>query len=119
MLSSAQRLVGKPASQVATLSQGQSYQPHVVTAAVKPDVLALPAMDKLIPQVTDEVTKRLQPLLANLRSMVQQTQSPPTTSSQAPAEQATALQSTGSNIQQVQGLAAIQDAVEVPATHST
>ena len=51
--------------------------------------------------------------------MVQQTRSPPTTSSQAPAEQATALQSTGSNIQQVQGLAVIQDAVEVPATHST
>ena len=61
MLSSAQRLVGQPASQVATLSQGQSYQPHVVTAAVQPDVLALPAM----PQVTDEVTKRLQPLLVN------------------------------------------------------
>lgn len=51
--------------------------------------------------------------------MVQQTRSPPTTSSQAPPEQATALQSTGSNIQQVQGLAVIQDAVEVPATHST
>ena len=47
--------------------------------------------------------------------MVQQTQCPPTTSSQAPVEQVTSLQSSGSNIHQVQGLAAIQDTVEVPA----
>ena len=47
--------------------------------------------------------------------MVQQTQCPPTTSSQAPVEQATSLQSSGSKIHQVQGLAAIQDTVEVPA----
>ena len=39
----------------------------------------------------------------------------PSTSSQAPVEQATSLQSSGSNIHQVQGLAAIQDTVEVPA----
>lgn len=67
MLSSAQQpslsvqaLVGQPASQAAMLSQGQS---HVVTATVQPDVLALPAMDQLISQVTDEVTKQLRPLL--------------------------------------------------------
>ena len=47
--------------------------------------------------------------------MVQQTQCPPTTSSQALVEQATSLQSSGSDIPQVQGLAAIQDTVEVPA----
>ena len=105
----AETSLGQPASQAATLSQGQS---HVVTATVQPDVLALPAMDQLISQVTDEVTKRLQPLLANLTSMVQQRQSSPTTSSQAPVEQAS-----GSNIQQVQGLAAIQDTIEVPAVH--
>ena len=110
----AEALLGQPASQAATFSQGQS---HVVTATVQPDVLALPAMDQLISRVTDEVTSRLQPLLANLTSMVQQTQSPPTTSAQAPVEKATSLQSSGSNIQQVQGPAAIQDAIEVPAVH--
>ena len=70
-------LVGQPASQAATLSQGQSHQPPVVIATVQPAVLASPAMDQLISQVTDEVTKRLQPLLSNLSSMVQQTQSTP------------------------------------------
>ena len=87
------------------MSQEQS---HVVTATVQPDVLVLPATNQLISQVTDEVTKRLQPLLANLTSMVQQRQSAPTTSYQAPVEQAS-----GSN----QGLAAIQDTIEVPAVH--
>ena len=47
--------------------------------------------------------------------MVQQTQCPPTISSQTRVEQATSLQSSGSNIHQVQRLAAIQDTVEVPA----
>jgi len=62
---SAQALVGQPASQAAMLSQGQFHQSHVVTATVtvQPDVLALPAMDQLVSQVTDEVTKQLQPLL--------------------------------------------------------
>ena len=46
------------------LSQGQSHQSHVVTATVQADVLALPAMDQLVSQVTDEVTEQLQPLLA-------------------------------------------------------
>ena len=110
----AEALLGQPASQAATLSQGQS---HGVTATVQPDVLALPAMDQLVLQVTDQVTRRLQPLLANLTSMVQQTQSSPTTSAQAPVEQATSSQSSGYNIQQVQGLAAIQDTIEVPAVH--
>ena len=109
VLTSAHQLSLPAASQAATLSQGQS---HVVTATVESDVLALPAVDQLISQVRDEVTKRLQPLLANLTSMVQQRQSSPTTSSQAPVEQAS-----GSNIQQVQGLAAIQDTIEVPAVH--
>ena len=54
--------------------------------------------------------------------MVQQAQSPPSTSCQAPTvslpvQQSTPLQSSGSNIQQVQGHAAIQDTVEVPAVH--
>ena len=34
-------------------------------------------MDQLVSRVTDEVTKRLQPLLSNLSSLAQQTQSPP------------------------------------------
>lgn len=79
----AETSLGQPAPQAATLSQGQS---HVVTATVQPDVLALPAMNQLILQVTDEVTKRLQPLLANLTSMVQQRQSAPSTSFQAPVD---------------------------------
>ena len=61
---SAQALVGQPASQAAIMSQGQSHQSHVVTATVQLDVLALPAMNQLVSQVTDKVTKQLQPLLA-------------------------------------------------------
>ena len=97
-------------------------QPPAAPATDQPAVLTSPVMDQLVSRVTDEVTKRLQPLLSNLSSMAQQAQSPPSTSSQAPAvslpvEQSTPLQSSGSNIQQVQGHAAIQDTVEVPAVH--
>ena len=79
-------------------------------------------MDQLVSQVTEEVTKQLQPLLSNLSSLAQQAQSPPSTSAQAPAvslpvEQSTSVQSSGPNIQQVQGHAAIQGTVEVPAAH--
>ncbi|XP_068751987.1 extended synaptotagmin-2-like [Montipora capricornis] len=79
-------------------------------------------MDQLVSRVTEEVTKRLQPLLSNLGSLAQQAQSPPSTSLQAPAvslpvEQSTFLQSSGPNIPQAQGHAAIQDTVEVPAVH--
>ena len=105
----AETSLGQLPSQASTLLQGQS---HVITATAQPDVLALPATNQLISQVTDEVTKRLQPLLANLTSMVQQRQSASTTSPQTLVEQAS-----GSNIQQVQGLAAIQDTIEVPAVH--
>ena len=69
-------------------------------------------MDHLVLRVTDDVTQRLQPLLSNLSSMAQQAQSPPSTSSQAPA-----VSLPGSNIQQVQGHAAIQATVKVPAVH--
>ena len=110
-------LVGQQVSRAETFLQRQSQQPSVVPATVQATILASPAMDQLISRVTDEVTKRLQPLLSNLSSMVQQTQSPPTTSSQAPVEQSTSVQSSGSTFQQVQGLAAIQDTVEVPAVH--
>ena len=70
-------------------------------------------MDQLVSRVTDEVTKRLQPLLSNLNSLAQQAQSPPSTSSQAPAvslpvEQSASSQSSGLNIAQAQGHAAIQ-----------
>ena len=105
----AETSLGQLPSEASTLLQGQS---HVITATAQPDVLALPATNQLISQVTDEVTKRLQPLLANLTSMVQQRQSASTTSPQTLVEQAS-----GSNIQQVQGLAAIQDTIEVPAVH--
>ena len=77
-------------------------------------------MDQLVSQVTDEVTKRLQPLLSNLSSLAQQAQSPPSTQAPAvslPVEQSTFLESSGPNIQQAQGHAAIQDTVEVPAVH--
>ena len=110
-------LVGQQVSRAEPFLQRQSQQPSVVPATVQPTILASPAMDQLISRVTDEVTKRLQPLLSNLSSMVQQTPRPPTTSSQAPVEQSTSVQSSGSTFQQVQGLAAIQDTVEVPAVH--
>ena len=79
-------------------------------------------MDQLVLQVTDEVTKSLQPLLSNLGSLAQQAQSPPSTSSQAPAvslpvDQSTSLQSSGPNSQQAQGHAAIQETVKVPSVH--
>ena len=52
--------------------------------------------------------------------MAQQAQSPPSTQAPAvslPVEQSTSLESSGPNIQQAQGHAAIQDTVEVPAVH--
>ena len=68
------------------------------------------------------MTKWLQPSLSNLGSLAQPAQSPSSTSSQAPAvslpvEQSTFLQSSGPNIQQAQGHAAIRDTVEAPAVH--
>ncbi|CAH3184441.1 unnamed protein product, partial [Porites evermanni] len=115
-------LAAQPVSRPATLCPVQSQQPPAAPATDQPAVLTSPVMDQLVSRVTDEVTKRLQPLLSNLSSMAQQAQCPPSTSSQAPAvslpvEQSTPLQSSGSNIQQVQGHAAIQDTVEVPAVH--
>ena len=115
-------LAAQPVSRPATLCPVQSQQPPAAPATDQPAVLTSPVMDQLMSRVTDEVTKRLQPLLSNLSSMAQQAQCPPSTSSQAPAvslpvEQSTPLQSSGSNIQQVQGHAAIQDTVEVPAVH--
>lgn len=84
--------------------------------------LTSPVTDQLVSRVTDEVTKRLQPFLSHLRLIVQQAQSPPSTSSQAPpvslsVEHFTSFQRSGHNIQHVQGHAAIQDTVEVPAVH--
>ena len=115
-------LIAQPVSRPATLFPVQSPQPPTAPATDQPAVLTSPVMDQLLSRVTDEVTKRLQPLLSNLSSIAQQAQSPPSTSSQAPAvsfpvQQSTPLQSSGSNIQQVQGHAAIQDTVEVPAVH--
>ena len=115
-------LAAQPVSRPVTLFPVQSPQPPAAPATDQPAVLTSSVMDQLMSRVTDEVTKRLQPLLSNLSSMAQQAQSPPSTSSQAPAvslpvQQSTPLQSSGSNIQQVQGHAAIQDTVEVPAVH--
>ena len=103
-------------------SSSSTQQPPAAPATNRPAVLPSPVMDHLVSRVTDEVTKRLQPLLSDLRSLAQQAPSPPSTSSQAPAvslpvEQSTSLQSSGPNIQQAQGHAAIQDTVEVPAVH--
>ena len=100
----------------------QSQQPPAAPATDQPAVLTSPVMNQLVSRVTDKVTKRLQPLLSNLTSMAQQAQSPPSTSSQAPAVslpvgQSTSLQSSEPNIQQVQGHAAIEDTVKVPAVH--
>ena len=88
----------------------------------QPAVLPSLVMDQLMSRVTEEVSKRLQPLPSNLGSLAQPAQSPPSTSSQAPAvsfpvQQSTFLQSSGPNIQQSQGHAAIQDTVEAPAVH--
>ena len=99
-------LTAQPESRPATLFPVQSPQPPVAPATDQPAVLTSPVMDRLVSRVTDEVTKRLQPLLSNLSSMAQQAQSPPSTSSQAPAvslpvQQSTSLESSGSNIQQV------------------
>ena len=103
-------------------SSSSTQQPPAAPATDQPAIFPSPVMDQLVSRVTDEVTKRLQPLLSNLSSLAQQAQSPPSTSSQAPAEslpveQSTSLQSSGPNIQQAQGHAAIQDTVEVPAVH--
>ena len=105
-------------------SSSSTQQPPaaIATDLDQPAVLPSPVMDQLVPRVTEEVTKRLQPLLSNLGSLAQQAQSPPSISSQAPAvslpvEQSTFLQSSGPNIQQAQGHAAIQDTVEAPAVH--
>ena len=105
-------------------SSSSTQQPPAATATDldQPAVLPSPVMDQLVSRVTEEVTKRLQPLLSNLGSLAQPAQSPPSTSSQAPAvslpvEQSTFLQSSGPNIRQAQGHAAIQDTVEAPAVH--
>ena len=103
-------------------SSSSTQQPPAAPATDQPAIFPSPVMDQLVLRVTDEVTKRLQPLLSNLSSLAQQAQSPPSTSSQAPAEslpveKSTSLQSSGPNIQQAQGHAAIQDTVEVPAVH--
>ena len=106
-----QSLAAQPVSRAATLFPVQSQQPPTAPATYQPTVLTSPVMDQLVSRVTEEVNKWLQPLLSNLSSMAQQAQSPPSTSSQAPAvslpvEQSTSLQSSGSNTQQVQGHAA-------------
>ena len=101
-------------------SSSSTQQPPAAPATDQPAVLPSPVMDQLVSQVTDEVTKRLQPLLSNLSSLAQQAQSPPSTQAPAvslPVEQSTFLESSGPNIQQAQGHAAIQDTVEVPAVH--
>ena len=103
-------------------SSSSTQQPPAAPATNRPAVLPSPVKDHLVSRVTDEVTKRLQPLLSDLRSLAQQAPSPPSTSSQAPAVslpvvQSTSLQSSGPNIRQAQGHAAIQDTVEVPAVH--
>lgn len=105
-------------------SSSSTQQPPAATATDldQPAVLPSPVMDQLVSRVTEEVTKRLQPLLSNLGTLAQPAQSPPSTSSQAPAvslpvEQSTFLQSSGPNIRQAQGHAAIQDTVEAPAVH--
>ena len=105
-------------------SSSSTQQPPAATATDldQPTVLPLPVMDQLVSRVTEEVTKQLQPSLSNLGSLAQPAQSPPSTSSQAPAvslpvEQSTFLQSSGPNIRQAQGHAAIQDTVEAPAVH--
>ena len=105
-------------------SSSSTQQPPAATATDldQPAVLPSPVMDQLVSRVTGEVTKRLQPLLSNLGLLAQPAQSPPSTSSQAPAvslpvEQSTFLQSSGPNIRQAQGHAAIQDTVEAPAVH--
>ena len=100
-------------------SSSSSQQPPAAPTTDQPAVLPSPVMDQLVSRVTDEVTKRLQPLLSNLSSLAQQAQSPPSTSSQAPAVSLPVEQSasSGPNIQQAQGHAAIQDTVEVPAVH--
>ena len=115
-------LAAEPVSQAAALLPVQSQQPLAAPATDQPAVLTSPIMDQVVSQVTEEVTKRFQPVLLNLSSMAQQAQSTPSTLSQAhavslPVEESTSLQSSGSNIQQVQGHAAIQDTVEVPAFH--
>ena len=101
-------------------SSSSTQQPPAAPATDQPAVLPSPVMDQLVSRVTDEVTKRLQPLLSNLSSLAQQAQSPPSTEAPAvslPVEQSTSLESSGPNIQQAQGHAAIQDTVEVPAVH--
>ena len=101
-------------------SSSSTQQPPAAPATDQPAVLPSPVMDQLVLRVTDEVTKRLQPLLSNLSSLAQQAQSPPSTQAPAvslPVEQSTFLESSGPNIQQAQGHAAIQDTVEVPAVH--
>lgn len=103
-------------------SSSSTQQPPAATDLDQPAILPSLVMDQLVSRVTEEVTKRLQPLLSNLGSLAQPAQSPPSTSSQAPAvslpvEQSTFLQSSGPNIQQAQGHA-IQDTVEAPAVHN-
>ena len=115
-------LAAEPVSQAAALFPVQSQQPLAAPATDQLAVLTSPIMDQVVSRVTEEVTKRFQPVLLNLSSMAQQAQSTPSTLSQAhavslPVEESTSLQSSGSNIQQVQGHAAIQDTVEVSAFH--
>lgn len=115
-------LAAQPGSRAATLSPVQSQPLPVAPATDQLAGLTSPETDQLVSRVTDEVTKRLQPFLSNLRSIVHQAQSPPSTSSQAPpvslsVDQSTSSQPSGHNIQRVQGHAAIQDTVEVPAVH--
>ena len=101
-------------------SSSSTQQPPAAQATDQPAVLPSPVMDQLVSRVTDEVTKRLQPLLSNLSSLAQQAQSPPSPQAPAvslPVEQPTSVQSSGTQIQPAQGHAAIQDTVEVPAVH--
>ena len=62
-------------------SSSSTQQPPAAPATDQPAVLPSPVMDQLVSRVTDEVTKRLQPLLSNLSSLAQQAQSPPLPSS--------------------------------------
>lgn len=91
-------------------------------------VLSPPVLDQLVSRVTEEVSKKLQPLLANLGSLYQLPQSSnyvPAAGQSLPAStvapvpmQSTLAQSSGSTFQPTQDPASqIQDAVEVPAVH--
>ena len=110
------------------LVSDSSPTPASTLANTATTILSSPVLDQLVSRVTEEVTRKFQPLLDNLGSLSQPAQTPhyvPAPSQSLSASsvpqipvQTPLAQSPGSTFQPTQGPASqIQDAVKVPAVH--